>query len=105
MAMPLLSERRVLRGANGVFPVSRYTGALLSEDGVEPSRICVVPNGTDVERFRVSDEQGVRSSFRSKYDLGEGPIIGTVARLVERKGDAVIGHYHTVWQGGPRFEY
>ena len=81
-----IHRRRVLRQADGVFPVSHYTGQLLKDDGVDADRIHVVPNGTEVARFMHLDRQAARKRFRSGYNLGNGPLIGTVARLVPRKG-------------------
>ena len=81
----------VLTNVDAVFPVSHYTGRLLLEDGVHPSKIAVVPNGTEVERFAVPSPYHKKADFRKKYTLGKGPLIGTVARLVPRKGiDTVI---------------
>jgi len=84
-------RKRVLRQVDAVYPVSRYTGALLEKDGVDPAKVVVVPNGTEVGRFEVSEPEQLKFSFREKYQLGDGPVIGTVARLVPRKGiDTVI---------------
>ena len=84
-------RQKVLKNVDAVFPVSHYTGRLLLEDGVHASKIAVVPNGTEVERFDVQSPQQVKVNFRRKYKLGHGPLIGTVARLVPRKGiDTVI---------------
>ena len=39
-------RKRVLRQVDAVYPVSRYTGALLEHDGVDADKVVVVPNGT-----------------------------------------------------------
>ncbi|MFT7621112.1 MAG: phosphatidylinositol alpha-1,6-mannosyltransferase [Myxococcota bacterium] len=81
----------VVRRVDGCFPVSRYTGKLLADLGVAPERIHIVPNGTDPERFDNETTREAATTLRARYDLGEGPILSTVARLVPRKGiDTVI---------------
>lgn len=81
----------VLKNVDAIFPVSHYTGRLLLEDGVHASKIAVVPNGTEVKRFDVQSSHQMKADFRNTYGLGNGPLIGTVARLVPRKGiDTVI---------------
>lgn len=84
-------RQSVLRRADCIFPVSHYTGNLLIEDGVVPQQITVVPNGTEVSRFQTDCPRAARDTFRQDFGLGDGPLIGTVARLVPRKGvDTVI---------------
>ena len=99
-------RKRVLRQADAVFPVSHYTGRLLQGDGVDSSKIVVVPNGTEVERFDVESSLAARRLFREKYALGAGPIIGTVARLVPRKGiDTVIRAMPSLLKSQPNLTY
>jgi phosphatidyl-myo-inositol dimannoside synthase len=99
-------RQSVLRRADCIFPVSHYTGKLLTEDGVLEHQISVVPNGTEAARFNVASASGARDSFRSQYDLGEGPLIGTVARLVPRKGiDTVIAAMPALLKVVPNLNY
>lgn len=72
----------MLRKADLLMPVSRYTGEILRRVGVSPAAIHVAPNGVDTGVFRASD--GTR--FRSEHGLGDGPLVLTVCRLVPRKG-------------------
>lgn len=72
----------LLRRADGLMPVSRYTGELLREAGVRDSAIHVAPNGVDPEAFRPGDG----AAFRAAHGLSSGPLIVTVCRLVPRKG-------------------
>lgn len=80
-------RRHVIRRADGLFPVSRFTGRLLTDLGVVPDRIHVVPNGTDPAHFVPTDGR----AFRQRHGLGTHPLILTVGRLVPNKGiDTVI---------------
>jgi phosphatidylinositol alpha-1,6-mannosyltransferase len=81
----------VLAAMDGFFPVSSYTGSLLTDLGVSAARIHVVKNGTDVRRFHL-DASGLEqlSAFRSERGLGKGPLLLTAARLVRRKGIDIV---------------
>lgn len=99
-------RQSVLRRADCVFPVSHYTGNLLVEDGVRPEHISVVPNGAEVSRFNVPCTSESRVKFRQQYTLGDGPLIGTVARLVPRKGiDTVIEAMPALLKQVPELKY
>ena len=53
------------------------------ELGADPDRVTVVPNGRDVERFRTASPDAIRSEL----DIGTDElVVGTVGRLLERKG-------------------
>jgi phosphatidylinositol alpha-1,6-mannosyltransferase len=75
-------RRSVLSRADALFPVSRYTAGLIGRLGVVNPGIHVVHNGVDPGRFRPVDGGG----FRRRYELGVGPVILTIGRLVPRKG-------------------
>ena len=80
-------RRTALRRAEVVFPVSRYTGGLLAELGVDPARIEVVPNGVDPAQYYPADA----SALRTQLGLAGKTVLLTVGRLVERKGvDTVL---------------
>lgn len=72
----------MLRRADLLMPVSHFTGDLLRRAGVRDDSIVVAPNGVDSETFQPADG----AAFRAAHDLGPGPLIVTVARLVPRKG-------------------
>lgn len=82
-----LVRRETLRAADRCLPVSRYTAGLLHDLGVSPSRITVVSNGTDPDRFHLPETPAEM----------EGPMVLTVSRLVRRKGiDTVLAAWGNV---------
>jgi len=99
-------RKSILREADALFPVSRYTGGLLAEEGVARERIHVVPNGTEVERF---DNNGARegaSGIRERYGLSDKKVLLTVSRLVPRKGvDTVLESLPKVIESHPDVHY
>ncbi len=58
---------------------------LVKDFGIKEEDIRIVHNGIDVERFGRSTKYDVRST-KKKFGLGEGPVIGIVARLSDVKG-------------------
>lgn len=80
-------RRRVIAQADGLIPVSRFTGGLLQDLGAPQNKIHVVGNGTDPEHFVPTDGQ----EFRTRHGLGDRPLVITLGRLVPNKGvDTVI---------------
>lgn len=77
-----LLRRLLLRGPDLFAPVSQYTADLLRERGVPSSRLRIVPNGTDPERFRPLDA----GPLRERLGLTDNTVMLTVGRLVARKG-------------------
>ena len=99
-------RRSIIRRADGLFPVSRFTGELLREEGVPEARIHVVPNGTEVERFDTEEAKAGAPAIRRDFDIGERPLLLTVSRLVERKGiDTVLESLPRVIQRHPDVRY
>lgn len=80
------ARRRVLRGADGLFCVSRYTAGLARDLGVDSGRIHVIPNGVDAARFDLPDAPSRALEFRRRHDLLDRPCFVTVARLMPHKG-------------------
>ncbi|MCA9707894.1 MAG: glycosyltransferase family 4 protein, partial [Myxococcales bacterium] len=79
-------RRSVLRRADGILAVSRYTAGLARSLGVDPGRIHVVPNGVDASRFDLPDAAARAERFRRRHDLVDRPCFTTVARLMPHKG-------------------
>lgn len=77
-----LLRRLLLRGPDLFVPVSQYTADLLRDRGVPSSRLRIVPNGTDPERFRPLDA----GPLRERLGLTDSTVMLTVGRLVARKG-------------------
>ncbi|MHB9022007.1 MAG: glycosyltransferase family 4 protein [Halothiobacillus sp.] len=65
-----------------VIAISRYTRELALSVGVTDSKIKIVHPGVDIPTL----DETARGRFRSKYNLGDGPILISVGRLAARKG-------------------
>jgi glycosyltransferase involved in cell wall biosynthesis len=72
-------ERKVLRSADRVIAVSTVLGEWLIEQGVDPERIAVLPNGVDVERFQAGSRE--RTTTRAELGVAEEPLVGFVGSL------------------------
>jgi len=75
-------EEHILRAAGRVVAVSSALATWLTARGVAPSRIVVLPNGVDPERFDtgpLAEEQ--RSAARRRLGLGDRPVVGFVGTL------------------------
>ncbi len=72
----------LLRNADGLFPVSRYTRDLLLSRGMDESKIHVIPNGVDVEQFSPRDPLEVRERYR----LQGNRVLLSVCKLEEAMG-------------------
>jgi glycosyltransferase involved in cell wall biosynthesis len=51
--------------------------------GIESQKIRIVPNGVDVEKFKLTENLG---ELRHQFGLGNGPIVLFVGSLIPRKG-------------------
>jgi phosphatidylinositol alpha-1,6-mannosyltransferase len=92
----------LLRRADMLMPVSRYTGGVLRDAGVKPEAIHVAPNGVDAQTFQPGDG----ASFRAEHGLGDGPLVVTVCRLVPRKGiDTTLEAVATLRERIPGLRY
>jgi glycosyltransferase involved in cell wall biosynthesis len=56
--------------------------------GYPATRMMTIPNGIDTDRFQPSDD--ARVAARQRWQLGEGVVIGVVARLDPMKGHPVL---------------
>lgn len=88
-----VTARGILGGASGIVATSEWVASLSREvlalTGVEkPPPVAALGLGTDPVQFHPSRDTG---SLRRRWDVGEAPLLLTVARLVPHKGqDNVI---------------
>lgn len=95
--------RAALHRAHGVVTNSRYTAGLIAGFGVPRERIRIVEPAVDLRDFR---PQPPSAALRSRYALGEGPLLLTVCRLVRRKGvDLVIEALARLAPAHPELRY
>ena len=95
-------RRWALAQPDALLPVSRYTAGLLRDQGVPSSRLRVVPNGTNPERFRPRGGP----ALRDRLGIGTRPMLLTVGRLVPRKGiDTVLRALPRVAASVPEVRY
>lgn len=77
-------RKRFLDEADAVVCVSRFTRAALTDlMGTAPSKITVLPNGVDTERFRV---RAPAPDAAARYCVANRRVLLSVGRLVPRKG-------------------
>lgn len=92
----------VLRNADRVFPVSRFTAQLARSRGVADERITLLNPGVDTELFHPRPAATIPKPWRD----GDGPYLLTVTRLVPRKGvDTVIESLPRIRQRHPGVRY
>lgn len=95
--------RLAFKGADAVFPVSRFTAGLVREVGVAVPRIHVVGNGVDIERFVPGEPP---PDLISRWGLEGRRVLLTVGGLVSRKGqDIVIRALATLKEDYPNLVY
>lgn len=67
------------------------------ERGLDPSRICTIPNGVATERFRPLDSPGDKSEVRRKLGLRDVPTVCYVGVIDARKNlDAILRIWKSV---------
>jgi glycosyltransferase involved in cell wall biosynthesis len=76
-------EEKMAQKAKLIVAVSKYSmGRILTSYDVEKSKIRVVPNGVDPEKFKPAD----REIARRQFGLGNEPCVLFVGSLIPRKG-------------------
>lgn len=75
------SKLTLLRIARRVIASSTFDASLYAQL-VNPSKICVVPNGIDVDKWRILPKKSI---FRAKHGP-EGPIVAAIGRVIWVKG-------------------
>jgi phosphatidylinositol alpha-1,6-mannosyltransferase len=106
--MPILQRqydrirRTALAASDKFFPVSRYTGGLLRDAGVDQEKVAVVNNGVDPVAFTPAPTGAADAAGPPKL----GKRLLTVARLVPRKGiDRVIASLAKIRAAVPGTDY
>src|SRR3712207_1987723 len=79
--------RRIARGLDVLTYISRYTHDRLAPALSAATRLEQLSPGVDVDVF-TPDADG--ASVRSRYGLGDAPVVVCVSRLVPRKGQDVL---------------
>lgn len=92
-----LSRKLVPCWGDAVIAISGAVERHLADDfGVNPRKIHLIESGIDLDDFAPVDDE-VRTRQRSRFNLGEEPIIGMIARLSDVKGpDILIEAMHSV---------
>jgi len=92
-----------LKKAKGLFPVSRFSAKLVSSQGIAKDRICVISNGVDPQRFKVTTTHPRKNEIKklltvARLDLHKGHdlVLKAIAIL---KGEGLTPHYLIVGQG------
>ncbi|HWB78911.1 MAG TPA: glycosyltransferase family 4 protein [Nannocystaceae bacterium] len=78
------ARRELLRRAEHVFAVSRYTAGLCRALGV--ANPVVVRNGVDLQRCDPARWHAPAQRFRARHGVGDRPLVVSVARLLPHKG-------------------
>jgi len=94
-------ERTTLKRSDRIVALSEYTREKLELTyGAKPSKLCVIPGGVDLERFRPSTD---KAEIRARLSLPEGKfILFTVRNLVPRMGlENLISAFEIVQNGRP----
>ena len=80
--------RRIGDGTDVVTYVSRYTRGRFASAFGPQAALEHLPPGVDTDRF--APDPAARAEMRSRYGLGERPVIVCLSRLVPRKGQDML---------------
>jgi phosphatidyl-myo-inositol dimannoside synthase len=83
-----MALRRIGAGADLVTVVSRYTRRRVASAFGPMAALEILPPGVDTSTFR--PDPAARAEIRSRYGLGDAPVLLCVSRLVARKGQDVL---------------
>ncbi|MFL5865080.1 MAG: glycosyltransferase family 4 protein [Solirubrobacteraceae bacterium] len=95
-AVALPATRRILRHSDAVIAYGEHARRFVARTRGRDDDIFIAPQAVEPELFRrpVSEEETV--GFRATHDLGDGPLVLYVGRLVAEKGVEVIAQ---AWPG------
>lgn len=94
---------RACRTSARVIAVSRYTAELAGSSGIVRAPIEVIPNGADGLAFTPTETP---ADWRESHGLGAGPLLLTVGRVCERKGqDTVVRALAHLGDNHPEAQY
>ncbi|MFH1922688.1 MAG: glycosyltransferase, partial [Planctomycetota bacterium] len=87
--LPVIGNRirAALQGATRLVALSKEIADALERQGADPSKVTVIPNGVDADKFQPMSAQ------RARQELGlpqERPIVVSVGYRIERKGFHVL---------------
>ena len=80
--------RRIGDGTDVVTYVSRYTRGRFASAFGPHAALEYVPPGVDTDRF--APDPAARAEMRSRYGLGDRPVVVCLSRLVPRKGQDML---------------
>ncbi|HEY0636048.1 MAG TPA: glycosyltransferase family 4 protein [Pseudonocardiaceae bacterium] len=80
--------RRIGSTADVVTFVSRYTRSRFASAFGPRAALEFLPSGVDTDVF--APDAGARAEIRSRYGLGERPVVSCISRLVPRKGQDTL---------------
>ncbi len=83
-----LVQRAVLRRTARCLANSAYTADLFARARIPRERIGIIYGGVRPERFERDPAEA--AALRGELGVGDAPVLLTVARLVERKGHAMV---------------
>lgn len=85
-----LAYRLSSRTAHFVAVSEDIRSCLITQCGLSPHHVSVIPNGVDMKKFRFSNEK--RSAFRNQFGVNNGQLLlGTVGSYYKVKG-----HYYLI---------
>jgi len=87
--IPGALNRWAFERANAVVAVSNFTREIVQKAGIRARRIEVIPNAANHLRFVLLHESECEA-FREKMGFNGAPILLTVGRVSERKGQEVV---------------
>ena len=80
--------RRIGESADVITHVSRYTRGRFASAFGPRARLEYLPPGVDTGRFR--PDPALRCELRTRYRLGDRPVVVCISRLVPRKGQDML---------------